>query len=787
MNNYTLGSKHPLSGNYAPVEESSWEKATYPLGVHCHGNAVTFAVYSKNATRILLEIYNAPTGEEAKYDYWLQKNPGDNIWRAKIAGIAPGTFYGFRCWGPNWEYQPGWQRGNGNVGFKQDVDGGGNRFNPNKVLFDPYAREISHDKETPAMLAAGENEGMYATGGGEYKGTISREYDTGQWAPKGIVIAPDTTSTGTRPHLPPQDAAIYEAHVRGLTQHQSSANLPQILQGIEGFEGVKDVPEAYRGTYAGAGYMAKYLKALGFTTIELLPVHETANDTNPEDRPGGNYWGYMTFGYFAPDRRYACDQSPGGPTREFKQMVKAFHDEGLEVYLDVVYNHTGEGGNVGDRDVTCFLSFGGFDAAEYYQLSDDNRLLDGATGCGNQLNFSHSVTQNLVIDSLTYWLEQMGVDGFRFDLAPVLGRTPSAFERQNWREQKQFFPQHPLLEKIAEAWDIWGYEVGNFPAGWGEWNGHYRDAIRRFLKGDGNTMDFITQVNGDYQNFNDQGGPQKSINFIVAHDGFTLMDLVSYNYKNNHEPWPFGPSDGGNDHNDSWDSGGDLALRRQRLRNFWTIQFFSRGVPMVVWGDEFGRTQNGNNNPYNIDSVATWNNYQMIATNSPTAIPTGYGGAYHDNFGTATNADGRNPLFVFASYIAHLRQNHLALRQHQYADFEMDSGDDVTYLFKKADDYSDLESGDRCVWLRIDGSEMNDHDFLVLINMYSEPVNFSVPSQESAQDNPSKQWIRLLDTAAWAEPNCNCWPVAEAFPITNNYEVNSFSIVVLEEVIKAIP
>jgi glycogen operon protein len=794
MNSPKIGAKHPNYGKYAPLEQSGWGKATYPLGAHSASQNVTFAVYSRNATHILLEIYHSPTQETAQYDYWLQKNPQDHIWRAKIAAVPLGTFYGFRCWGPNWKYEEGWQRGNSNRGFQQDVDDQGNRFNPNKVLYDPYAREISHDKETPAMLAAGENEAMYFTGGGQYRGIICREYDTGKWAPKGIVVASDKTSTGTRPHLEPQDAAIYETHIRGLTQHKSSSQLQQILQGKEGFEAVENVPEAYRGTYAGAAYMAKYLQALGFTTIELLPVQETANDTNPDDSPGGNYWGYMTFGYFAPDRRYAYDKSPGGPTREFKQMVKAFHDQGLEVYLDVVYNHTGEGGNVGHKDVTAFVSFGGFDASEYYVLTDDYRLVDGATGCGNQLNFSHQVTQNLVVDSLSYWLEEMGIDGFRFDLAPVLGRTPSAFARENWKEQRQFFPQHPLLKRIqllgekydaeiiAEAWDIWGYEVGNFPAGWAEWNGRYRDSVRRFLKGDGNTNNFCQQVNGDYESFNDQGGPQKSINFVVAHDGFTLMDLVSYNHKNNDNTWPFGPSDGGNDNNDSWDSGGDRTLRRQRLRNFWTILFFSRGVPMVLWGDEFGRTQNGNNNAYNIDSVATWNNYHMIGTNSPTAIATEYSGAYHDNFGTATNNKGVNPLFLFVNYLAHLRKNHLALRQHQYADLVMDSGNDVTYQFRKTDGYTALESSDRCVWLRIDGSEVEDHDFLVLINMYSEPVTFLVPSQDSAQDTPRKQWVLLIDTAAWAEPNCNFWKVEEASTIIDNYQVNPFAIVVLEEI-----
>ncbi|MGL5081362.1 MAG: glycogen debranching protein [Microcoleaceae cyanobacterium] len=784
----SIGQNHPKFGAYAPIEPFGWPIALYALGAHYDGQNVTFAVYSKNATRILLEIYDHAMGADAKYDYWLQKNPQDNIWRAKLGNIPPGTFYSFRCWGPNWDYQDGWQLGNSAIGFKADVDNQGNRFNPNKVLFDPYARELSHDKETPAMFQAGENGGMYATGGGDYQGVVSREFDTGRWVPKGIVVVKDQTSTGTRPHIPPETSMIYEAHARGLTQHASSSNLQQILQGFPGFEQVANVPEACRGTYAGAAYMAKYIKALGFTTIEFLPVHESGNDINPDDRPGGNYWGYMTFGYFAPDRRYACDKSPGGPTREFKQMVKAFHDEGLEVYLDVVFNHTGEGGNWGNNDITDFVSFGGFDAPEYYQLTDSHYLVDGATGCGNQLNFSHDVTRNLVLDSLTYWLEEMGVDGFRFDLAPVLGRTPNKFERENWGAQRQFFSRHSLLDKIqqlgeqydaemiAEAWDIWGYEVGNFPAGWSEWNGRYRDAVRCFLKGDGNTISFIEQVNGDYHNFNDQGGPQRSVNFLVAHDGFTLMDLVSYNTKNNYVPWPFGPSDGGNSNNDSWDSSGNQALRRQRLRNFWTIQFFSRGVPMTVWGDEMGRTQNGNNNPYNIDSVATWNNYNMIATHAPTKVSTGYSEGYHDNFGTATNPDARNPLFSFVTYVAHLRGQHPALKQRSYGDFEMDSGNDVTYLFKKTDGYRQLDRNDRCVWLRIDGSEVGDHDFLLLINMHSQTVRFSIPPDDRYR------WVRLIDTAAWAESQLNYWALDQADTMVNHYDVNPFSIVVLEEI-----
>ncbi|ELR97150.1 glycogen-debranching protein [Gloeocapsa sp. PCC 73106] len=790
MTNHSIGTNHPVTGNYSPLDQSNWSSAKYPLGAYYVEQNVTFAVYSRNATRILLEIYDKPMGERAQYDYWMIKNPQDDIWRACIAGVKPYTFYAFRCWGSNWSYNPNWDRGNSSQGFEADVDDQGNRFNPNKVLFDPYARELSHDRETPRMIAAGESAKMYATGGGDYNGVVSREYDTTKWCPKGIVLPKDSTSTGTKPYLPREKAIIYEAHVRGMTKHPSASRLEDILANIPGYEEVVNVPEAYRGTYLGAGYMAKYLKALGLTTIEWLPIHEICNESIPDDRLGGNYWGYMTFGYFAPDRRYAYDKSPGGPTREFKAMVKAFHDEGLEVYLDVVYNHSGEGGNWDeDINVTGFLSFGGFDVIEYYQLNDDHYLVDGATGCGNQLNFSHSVTQNLVIDSVTYWLEEMGVDGFRFDLAPVLGRTPSAFPRESWAEQKQFFPDHSLLqsirelgdryqaEMIAEAWDIWSYEVGNFPQGWGEWNGRYRDGVRKFCKGDGNTYNFIDVVNGDYDYFNDRG-PHHSINFVVAHDGFTLMDLVSYKQKNNEISWPFGPSDGGNNNNNAWDSGGDHSLRRQRLRNFWTIQFLSRGVPLVVWGDEFCRTQNGNNNPYNIDSIATWNNYEMIATRSPHLVPTGYPDhGYHNNFGTGTNSSDCNPLFIFATYIAHLRQRHVALKQREYADFYLNSGEDVTYLFTKPDGSSNLIEGDRCVSLRINGSEVQDHDFLVLINMSPEAVLFRVPSGQSPHS-----WVRIIDTAGWAEPEYNCWTPDKGAIIWENYWVHPWAIAVLQEI-----
>ncbi len=785
----TLGATHPLDEPFSPVQPAGWGTATFPLGAHRDGDDVTLAVFSRRAERILLEIYDATAGSDARFDYWLAKNPADHVWRAKLARVPPGTAYGFRCWGPNWLFDAAWQRGGSAAGFVADVDAEGNRFNPNKVLFDPYARELSHDMHTPALFAAGLDGRLYATGGSPYEGRPRRELDTGRWAPKGLIIEAPGDS-GVRPRLPREKAVIYEAHVRGISRHPSATELPELLAGYPGFAAVRAVPDELRGTYAGAAVLAPYLKALGFTAIELLPVQETDNDTNPDDAPGGNYWGYMTFGYFAPDRRYAFDTSPGGPTREFKAMVKAFHDEGLEVYLDVVYNHSGEGGNrVGRRDEVAFTSLGGFDAVEYYVLTEDGRLVDGATGTGNQINFSAEAPQRLVLDSLAYWIEEMGVDGFRFDLAVVLGRKPNNFPRDDWDAQKWFFPDHPLLlqirnlgaahdvEMIAEAWDLWGYQVGNFPAQWGEWNGRYRDAVRGFLKSDGNARSFISMVNGDYHHFFDHGGPQHSVNFVTAHDGFTLLDLVSYDIKNNDQGWPFGPSDGGTDDNKSWDSGGNQALRRQRLRNFWTIQAFSRGVPMAVWGDEFGRTQNGNNNPYNIDSVATWSNYRMLATNSPTRIPTGVEGAYHDNFGTADCASNRNPLFGFVRHVLDLRRKSKALKQRAYGDLVMDSGGDVTYWFKKEDGVSDVREGDRCISLRIDGSEVGEFDFLLFINMYWQAVAFTFPPAGAGHE-----WARIIDTATWAESHDNVWSIDAAARLSGRYSVNAYSIVVFREV-----
>ncbi|TDE92714.1 glycogen-debranching protein [Occultella glacieicola] len=788
-------------------DAAGWSEGTWPLGAEwdeATGTA-SFAVHAPRATRVLLEFYAEAVGADAAAESDLARG-ADGVWRARIGGIEPGVYYAFRVWGPGWDVAPTWARGDSAAGFTADVDESGNRFNPNKVLFDPYAREISHNLSHPALTGthAGQDARAADRGGAEVLGTGGdlvrgrprRELDSGRWAPKSVLVH-DQTATGVRPRRRAEDAVICEAHVRTSTAHPSVGTLRAGLAGVPGFADVVDIPEQFRGTYRGMGLLAPYLRAAGFTAVELLPVHASDTTAAPGDGGTTNYWGYQTLAFFAPNRDYAYDRDPGGPTHEFKEMVRAFHDHGLEVYLDVVYNHTGEGGHWGgDLHTTGFTSLGGFAASEYYSMTDEHRLIDGATGTSNQMNHSSAASRALVLDSLRYWADEMDVDGFRFDLAPVLGRTPSAFEREDWSAQRRFFPEHPLLveiaefarrrhvEVIAEAWDLWGYEVGNFPPGWGEWNGRYRDTMRDYLKGDGNVEEFMRKLNGDHRHFADQGGPQRSVNFVTAHDGFTLMDLVSYPAKVNDGPPPFGPSDGGSDDNRSWDSGGDRDLRRVRLRNLWTILFLSRGVPMVVSGDEFGRTQNGNNNPWSLNSIGIWNNYAMVSTNAPHRVavdPARPEIGYHDNFGTAAAPSDVNPYFRFAVALARLRGAEPALRQARYGDLDHND-DDVSYFFTRPDGTAGPGAGDRAVRVHIDGSGVGGHDYLLLVNMAAEEVTFAVP------DSPHGDgWRRIIDTAGWAEPEFNVWlddsgaPTPEAEVVTGDYTVMPWSVAVLRE------
>lgn len=763
-----------------PCEQDSWAEADWPLGAHVRSDGVTFAVHAPAATRLQLEFYDEAVGAEAGVSFLPAKGK-DGIWRAKISGVLIGTLYAYRAWGKNWPHRVSWKPGTG-VGYISDRDKEGNRFNPNKVVFDPYAVEITHTMYSDAIRGQGVDNGVFGTGDDDYDGQKRRDVDTAPYVPKGVIIS-DTTALLPKPRIPNERSSIYEAQVEQLCGHPSVMRLGQLLGEEPGFENVRDIPEELLGTFKGAGMMAPYLKALGFTTLELLPVHETNVSESGEDG-FTNAWGYMTLSFFSPNRGYSSDKSLGGPTREFKEMVNAFHEVGMEVYLDVVYNHTAEGGNwANDVATTGFTNLGGLATADYYVMTGGHALVDGATGTSNQLNYSSEAARSLVKDSLAYWTRQMGVDGFRFDLATVLGRLPAEADPDDWNQQKRFFTEHPLLldiasfaedehiQVIAEAWDMWGYEVGNFPAGWGEWNGRYRDTIRKFLKGDGNTSSFLDMINGDHRHFADTGGPQNTINFIDAHDGFNMADLVSYQKKNNYQPYPFGPSDGGSDDNESWDSRGDQVLRRQRVRNFWVTLFFSRGIPMVVAGDEFGRTQNGNNNPWALNSVAMRNNYEMIPTNSPHEVPVadGVDAFYHDNFGKFNSEHNVNGLFRFATFITNLRQRHESLQQKQYGDLVADNRD-VSYLYHSPSLTAHPAEGDRSISIFINNEGDN---FWLMVNMTDSPVNFRVPLA-----GRNRAWRRLIDTHAWAESVHNFWPEGEGEIVENTAHLDGWSIVV---------
>ena len=672
---------------------------------------------------------------------------GQGLWAGHVPGVGVGQRYGYRVAG-RWAPELGLLH------------------NPAKLLLDPYAKAVTR---APILDGA-----LFSPGFSLDRSRIldPDPLDSAPFMSLGVVTEPEESVTH-HPRIPWRNTVIYECHVKGITA---------LCEGI---------PEELRGTYAGLAHPAAvdYLKRLGITAVELLPIQAKMDETFLADIGLTNYWGYSTLDFFAPEPSYATqaaqEAGPQAVIDEVKGMVAALHEAGIEVILDVVYNHTAEGGNWGgDPNTVGFTSLGGFAAAEYYVMTASHALVDGATGTSNQLNYSSPVAQQLVLDSLEYWTVEMGVDGFRFDLATVLGRKPNDADREDWDNQKRFYTDHPLLtaiaefaeeqriEVIAEAWDLWGYEVGNFPQGWAEWNGRYRDAVRRFAKGDGNTIEFLDVVNGDHEHFADNGGPQKTINFIDAHDGFNMADLVSYQEKNNGQPYPFGPSDGGSDGNLSWDSGGSRELRRQRIRNFLTILYLSRGVPMFVAGDEFGRTQNGNNNPWEIDSVAMWNNYAMIPTNAPQQVPVAPGvtdASYHDNLGTFETEPGVNGLFRFTRFLANLRQRHETLQQKYYGDLVPDDRD-VSYLFHTPSLEEHPQDGDRALSVYINSPGDN---FLMMINMADAEVEFNAPVPAEG-----RAWRRLIDTGAWAEPADNSWPEGEGMILDGETQVQPWSVVV---------
>lgn len=544
----------------------------YPLGATWDGNGVNFALYSENGEGVELCLFGS-NREETRI---ALRHRTAYIWHIYIEGLEPGQHYGYRVHG---QYQPE----------------KGLRFNPRVLLLDPYARALSGIENHELGLFA------YDTASKHKDLEVSLDYASG--TPLGIVIDNSFDWEGDKqPRHPFHRSIIYEVHVKGISMRHP------------------DVAEAIRGTYAGMASdpIINYLKDLGITAIELLPVHQHIDDPFLHEKGLTNYWGYSTLSFFAPEIRYSSDKSPGGAVREFKEMVKKFHRAGIEVILDVVYNHTCEGHHYGPT-----MSFKGIDNQGYYRLlKDQPRYYKDYTGTGNTINVVNPQTLQLIMDSLRYWVCEMRIDGFRFDLCSTLAR-----EMHYWNQLSSFFTiihQDPIISQvklIAEPWDIGegGYQVGNFPVLWAEWNGKYRDVVRSFWKGDGgHTAEVGYRLTGSsdlYQN--DGRRPYMSINFITAHDGFTLRDSVSYNHKHNFNNLE-NNRDGHQD-NRSWNHGvegetDDPAIKKmrcQQMRNFLATLLFSQGTPMLCGGDEIRRTQQGNNNAYCQDNEISWFDWDL--------------------------------------------------------------------------------------------------------------------------------------------------------------------------------
>jgi glycogen operon protein len=698
--------------------------------------SITFRVYSSSATRIVLYLYASGYGSQESATYTLT-SVGSGVWAVTVpvssiqaAGITGSVYYGYRAWGPNWPYSSSWGKGS-QAGFVSDVDASGNRFNPNKLLLDPYAQEVSQDPLNPSS----QNGNVFASGA-SYRTT-----DSGIYAPKGVVLAPSTQSTGTKPTRAQKDDVIYEVHVRGFTEQDTS------------------IPAPYRGTYYGAGLKASYLASLGVTAVEFLPVQETQNDANdvvPNSDANQNYWGYMTENYFSPDRRYAYNKAPGGPTAEFQAMVQAFHNAGIKVYMDVVYNHTAEGGTWSSNDPTTatIYSWRGLDNATYYELTSGNQYFYDNTGIGANYNTYNTVAQNLIVDSLAYWANTMGVDGFRFDLASVLGNsclngayTSAAPNCPNGgynfdaadsnvainRILREFSVRPATggsgLDLFAEPWAIGGnsYQLGGFPQGWSEWNGVFRDSLRQAQNELGSMTIHITQDANDFSGssnlFQANGRqPWNSVNFIDVHDGMTLKDVYSCNGASNSQAWPYGPSDGGTSTNYSWDQGmsagtGTAVDQRRAARTGMAFEMLSAGTPLMQGGDEYLRTLQCNNNAYNLDSSANW------LTNSWTTDQSNF--------------------YTFAQRLIAFRKAHPALRPaswysaSQVVWYQPSGATADTNYWNNTSNYA--------LAYTINGPALGDSNSMyIAYNGWSGSVTFTLPAPPSGT-----QWYRVTDTCNW--------------------------------------
>lgn len=685
-----------------------------------------FRVWAPNASRIELWTFAAPGDVEPSGRHVMQRSSVEaGLWSVEVAGAGPGTLYGLRAWGPNWRYDPSWEPGS-RAGFIAHVDDQGHRYNPNKLLMDPYARALTGEVRRVREARTGfERYDSTTLGGNDAHGFE----DSAAAMPRSLVVDERFDwAEDARPGTPAHDSVVYEVHLRGFSR------------------GDPATPEPLRGTYDGLAQNVDHLVELGVTAVELLPIHEfdawddpIASQGAVEDRR--NYWGYMSKAYFAPNRDYLCPDlstcaAPlGAEVGAMKRLVRALHRVGIEVWLDVVFNHTGEGG-VGPDGSTRYFSFRGLDNRSYYTLSDDPRYYWDTTGTGNNLNASSHVVRRLVMDSLRYWIDEVHVDGFRFDLAYTLGRVGD--------EGRVFDPRAPLLldiaalgrekgvKMVAEAWDAAGYGVGAFPDGWMEWDGRWRDTVRRFVKGDAGQAGPMGQaLTASHEGFE---RPSGSVGYVTAHDGFTLNDLVSYDHKLNGRgpcnPTGADPNSGSND-NASWSHDGDERLRARQVRNFFAQLFLQQGVPMVLGGDELRRTQHGNNNAYMADNPCGWLNWTPTPKSEATRR--------------------------WVAGLARLRAGHPALgrdRPLTGEDRNRDGRPDIQWW--GVEGTPDWSGSSRSVAFVLDGSAAetgvgtDGPDLFVAMNAGWQDSTFRLPPAGSGQC-----WDLVFDTAGWAEPAGN--------------------------------
>jgi isoamylase len=663
----------------------------YPLGATLDNEGVNFALFSPGATAVHLCLFDE-NNNETKIEI---KECTHYIWHAYLPGIKAGQLYGYRVDGP-FDPQNGY------------------RFNVNKVLIDPYAKSIAGPVKWHDSLFGYD---IYS----EEKDLSFSDADSGPYIPKSVVIDP-TYDWGNdkAPDIPYHKTIIYETHVKGFTTLHP------------------EIPEEIRGSYAAMAHPAtiKYLKELGITAVELMPVHHFIIDEHLISKGLSNYWGYNTIGFFAPDVRYSSSGVNGQQVVEFKNMVKSLHEAGLEVIIDVVYNHTAEGNQLGPT-----LSFKGIDNSAYYRLVEDNkRYYNDYTGTGNTLNANLPNVLRLIMDSLRYWIIDMHVDGFRFDLASTLARELHEVDKLS-----SFFDiiyQDPVISQvklIAEPWDIGegGYQVGNFPAEWAEWNGKYRDCMRDYWRGaDSMLGEFAERLSGSPDLYKgDARKPTASINFITAHDGFTLHDLVSYNEKHNEANGE--DNNDGESHNRSWNCGVEgptddpeiIKLRNQQKRNLLTTMFLSQGVPMLVAGDEFGRTQSGNNNAYCQDNEISWLDW--------------------------ANAD--KSLQTFTQKLIGLRQKHQVFSRRRWFEgyaIKTSGLNDIAWFLPEGTEMSDENwmhdfakslgvylNGEELRCVDIHGEKIVDDSFYIMFNAYHGPIDYILPPEKYAQT-----WLKILDT-----------------------------------------